>query len=214
MPRWYDGAEESAFKPVAGGYVAQLPSSGLIGRPRYYLVNDAQKAEIAAVLRRERRWMLGLLAIFFLTLAAFGAGLAVGIAHGHGGRVLSGLSIGIGASLLVLVMIGTFAWLHAHVMRPLQPLLATLPPTDERIKFSEQIRALARAVSGKVLVVGIASGIVMIIASSLTVAGVVYEGRSGFTLVWASVMFVWGGLLTAYFAWLITVRKRLNRNSA
>ena len=214
MPRWYDGAEESAFKPVAGGYVAQLPSSRLIGRPRYYLVNEAQKAEIATVLRRERRWMLGLLAIFFLTLAAFGAGLAVGIAHGHGGRVLSGLSIGIGTSLLVLVMIVTFAWLHAYVMRPLQPLLATLPRTEQRITFFEQVHAIAKAVSAKVLVVGVVAGIVAMIASSMAVIGVIYEGRWGFTLVWGLIMFVWGGLLTVYFAWLIAIRKRLDRNAA
>jgi hypothetical protein len=105
-------------------------------------------------------------------------------------------------------MIGTFAWLHAHLMRPLQPLLATLPRTEQRITFFEQVHTIAKTVSAKVLVVGVVAGIVAMIASSMAVIGVIYEGRWGFTLVWASVMFVWGGLLTAYFAWLITVRKR------
>ena len=96
MGRWYEGAEEAAFKAVSGGYVAQLPGPNLLGRSRSYLVNEAQKAEIVAVLRRQRLMMIGLM----LALAAIGGacGLLLGRAHGQGYAV-SPLSIGIGTAL-------------------------------------------------------------------------------------------------------------------
>ena len=59
MARWYEGAEESAFKPTAGGYVFQQPSpTWPFGRPVAYLVDEAQKAALIGCLRRQRLQIL------------------------------------------------------------------------------------------------------------------------------------------------------------
>jgi hypothetical protein len=47
----YDGIEEVAFKPTAGGYVFQANNRWLFGPKQRFLVNEAQKAEIAACIR-------------------------------------------------------------------------------------------------------------------------------------------------------------------
>jgi hypothetical protein len=67
MAKWY---EETSFRPTAGGYVFQTPNPWLLGPSRRYLVNEAQKAEIAACLRRRQRVFLPMAAI--LTLIALG----------------------------------------------------------------------------------------------------------------------------------------------
>jgi hypothetical protein len=51
MAGLYDGLEEVAFKPIAGGYVFQANNPWLIGPRRRYFVNEAQKADIAACVR-------------------------------------------------------------------------------------------------------------------------------------------------------------------
>jgi len=51
----YDGLEEVGFKPIAGGYLFQTSNRWLIGPSRRYVVNEAQKAEIAACIRETFR---------------------------------------------------------------------------------------------------------------------------------------------------------------
>ena len=53
--RWwfsFDGMEEVAFKPRADGFVYCPPNPWLFGRNRYYLVNEAQKSDLARLHRR------------------------------------------------------------------------------------------------------------------------------------------------------------------
>jgi hypothetical protein len=51
MAGLYDGLEEVAFKRTEGGYVFQANNRFLIGPRRRFLVNEAQKADIAACMR-------------------------------------------------------------------------------------------------------------------------------------------------------------------
>jgi hypothetical protein len=55
MAGLYDGLEEVAFKRTEGGYVFQTNNRFLIGPRRRFLVNDAQKADIAACMRETLR---------------------------------------------------------------------------------------------------------------------------------------------------------------
>src|SRR5581483_11232737 len=55
------GMEEASFEPVEDGYLFQSPHPLMIGLPRYYLVNEAQKAESCDRLRRRQRVALPLL---------------------------------------------------------------------------------------------------------------------------------------------------------
>ena len=58
MPRWYECANEASFKSTSEGHVFQAPSPWIFALPRYYLVNDSQKAELLA---RLGQWRLLLL---------------------------------------------------------------------------------------------------------------------------------------------------------
>ena len=55
MAGLYDGLEEVAFKRTEGGYVFQTNNRFLIGSRRRFLVNEAQKADIAACMRETLR---------------------------------------------------------------------------------------------------------------------------------------------------------------
>ncbi len=55
MAGLYDGLEEVAFKRVAGGYLFQANNPYFFGPKQRYLVNETQKAQIAACLRETLR---------------------------------------------------------------------------------------------------------------------------------------------------------------
>ena len=205
MARWYEGAEEAAFKPASKGYVAQLPGPGLFCRPRSYIVDKAQKAEIAAALRRQRRLMLVLMASLVPVGAAFG--LIAGMLHNKG-QALSLLWIGIGTALLLFFALAAAALAHAHAMRPLRPLLATLPLTDERISLDEQVGRVATSISGKVLAAGLICGPLVVIANVLIAVRSIHGGTFEITVLWNAIAGLGGAMLTAYFVWLLVMRCR------
>jgi hypothetical protein len=205
MGRWYEGAEEAAFKPASNGYVAQLPGPTLFGRSRSYVVNRAQKAEIAAALRRQRRLML----VLMLSLVPVGAafGLIAAILHQEGQTLLP-LWIGIGTALLLLLAFAASVLAQVYAMRPLRPLLATLPLTDERISLDEQVGRVASSVSGKVLAAGLISGPMVIIFNVLMVMRSINKGYFEVIVLWNAIAGLGGAMLTAYFVWLLIMRRR------
>jgi hypothetical protein len=208
MGRWYEGAEEAAFKPVPGGYVAQLPGPRLLGRSCSYLVNEAQKAEIIAVLRRQRLMMIGLM--LGLAVVGAGCGLLVGLLHGQGSPV-SPLSIAIGTALFLVAIFVACLLMTIYALQPLRPLLAALPRTEERISVNERVGSVGRSISPKVLAVGIVSGPVVVITNTLTVAHALYEGRLEITALWNALVGFGALVLTAYFIWLVILRRRCAR---
>jgi hypothetical protein len=205
MARWYEGAEEAAFRPASNGYVAQLPGPGLFCRPRSYIVNKAQKAEITAALRRQRRLML----ILMLSLVPVGAafGLITAILHRQGHALLP-LWIGVGTALILVFAFAASALAQAYAMRPLRPLLATLPLTDERISLDEQVGRVATSVSGKVLVAGLIFGPLVVIANVLMALHSISGGYFEITVLWNAIAGLGGAMLTAYFIWLSIMRRR------
>lgn len=208
MAKWYEGAEQSAFKRIPNGYLAQLPTRNFIGQRQSYLVNAAQMAEIAAVLRDQRRLMIYMGVLCAVSGAAFG--LLAGIWHLTPSDLFYGLLV-----LVALIMVAMAVVPTAYVRRRLGPLLATLQPTDLRIPFREQVESVARNISGKVIAIGIASGVLMIVGNLMTLADAAYEGRRlGIMVVGNAIYFLVGGVLIAYFIWLIVLRNRPNGNSA
>jgi hypothetical protein len=211
MRKWYDGAEDAAFKPVWGGYVAQLPAASLIGRSRRYFVNAAQKDEIAATLQRQRRSLLVLL-LFIVPLSAV-LGLLMGVLHNQDPG-LSPLWFALGYLLLAVVVFLAAVLQSIYLMRSLQPMLATLPRTAERITLREQVETIAKRVSGTVLVLGIVSGPLTTLSQILPVIEAMQQSRLGFALAWHLIPCLFGALLSAYFAWLLAIRLRRNGDAA
>jgi hypothetical protein len=75
MAGLYDGLEEVAFKRTEGGYVFQANNRFLIGPSRRFLVNEAQKADIAACMRETLRRIKPFVFISMVALPAAIGGL-------------------------------------------------------------------------------------------------------------------------------------------
>jgi hypothetical protein len=126
--RWwfpFDGMEEMSFKRVPEGWVYRVPNPWLLGRSRYYLVNEKQKSEIAG--HHRRMWLFLLLGI--TVIAAVGAPLT--LAGFEEQQVV--LSLAMAALLGLIVGFAANAWL----CRTIRPIIANLTPTTQRITQSE-----------------------------------------------------------------------------
>jgi hypothetical protein len=207
MARWYEGAEEAAFKPFAGGYVFQCPNPWLMGRSRNYLVNEAQKAALAESLRRHRRQIL-LLVIVYMVIAF---GLALFVSQAPQGLSTFGFAAIVAVTVLAVVSIVLVP--QVYLMRSIRPLLADLQRTDERITYGERLQSVAAAISGKLLLLGGIGGIMTIVGNIVTVADAISQDRAGSNLYRPVFGLVFGALLTGYFAYLAVLKRKLKRKA-
>lgn len=210
MARWYEGAEESAFKPTAGGYVFQPPTlTWPFGHPRAYLVNEAQKSALAACLRRQRlQTLLALMAFMLITL-----GSSVLIAATGAVVRLSPAGFAAGFMVILAVAIAVALGPYLFAVRAMRPLLAAAPRTDERITTGEQLQRLAGAVSPKLLWLGGVGGIMMMVGSLMTLADAMAEGHSVLRFPWQVLTLVFGALLTGYFVYLGRLRRKARQSA-
>ena len=191
--RWwfsFDGMEEVAFKPRADGFVYRPPNPWLFGRGRYYLVNDAQKSELALCHRRM------LLVLFWLIVVggAVAGPLASMFAAGPAWvtlafAILIGLAIGFCANL----------WLVLKV----RPIIAGLMPTDERITQADTFKRQMSVYSPRFIV---GYGVLSLVLFALSVWDGMY-GPTGWNLypVVGTALF---GASTIYWAVLFLAQRR------
>jgi hypothetical protein len=210
MAKWYEGAEEAAFKPAAFGYIFQPP--GLFwpfARQPAYLVNEAQKAELTVCLRRQRRRVFLLVMVYVLIVAGLGA--AAGMALARGARIPSTELI---AFLVVtaLAVIPIVIVPHIYLVRSMRPLLAVLPRTEERITLSDQLHSLAGAISGRLLLLGGIGGSIVVIVNIVSIVDAIAEVRSGgfYSSIFGLVI---GALLMSYFGYLAFLKRKLKRRA-
>lgn len=137
-----DNREAIMFKQVPDGYVFRAPNPLVFGRARFYLVSEAQKAELLAVITARRPAMYFWFA-FLVLIAAGTAALAFGT--GHDDPTVS--------DVLILLALIPF-WLYAAVLvsqlptvRKLEPLLAGLQPTDQSITSADLRKAVRKTIS-------------------------------------------------------------------
>jgi hypothetical protein len=212
MAKWYEGAEEAAFKPIAGGYVFQPPSLFWpVTRSRGYLVKEGQKAALADCLRRQRRRVFFLLVVYVLIVLGLVA--AVGLSSGRAVRVPSMEFIAI-VTATALAVVPIVIVPHFYLLRTLRPLLVDLPRTDERITLGDQLHSLAAAISGKLLALGGIGGGVMIIGNVVSLVEAIAEDRGGSSLYGPIFGLVFGALLTSYFAYLAVLKLKLKRKAS
>jgi len=128
--------ERAAFKRTANGYVFQAPSRWLIGPARHYLVDEARKDELVNLLAQIR---LRRAHAVILIVATALAGLTIPIYF----RAHPILAAACGFALLVAFVVAVgFRQLAA-----LQPLLADLPRTAERISWRDRLAAASATTS-------------------------------------------------------------------
>jgi hypothetical protein len=128
--------ERAAFKRTTNGYVFRAPSRWLIGPARHYQVDEARKDEIVCALSQIRVQRSHLM-IFVVAAALVGLVMSINF-RDH--LLLAGAC---GFALLVaFVAVAAF-----RQLAPLEPLLADLPRTAERITRRDRLAAASAAAS-------------------------------------------------------------------
>jgi hypothetical protein len=130
-----DSIKSALFRATPGGWVFRSPNPWVFGDTPHYLVNDAQKAQIEAIiaLRRPR----------IVAAALIGGILSWGALVGGFLWALTGRSdptpgdIGLMIVLIVLPLIALLPITGLIQRRRLRPILAEAPLTTERITFAE-----------------------------------------------------------------------------
>jgi hypothetical protein len=212
--KWYARANESAFRPTAGGYVFQAPNPWMLARPRYHLVTEAQKA---ALLDGLSRWRLLLIIALLCNFAIIGALMVLmQVWPATFARPLVPLAQSLGPAgfvlllcvALTLVMVPLLAIPQVYLAGALRPVLADAPLTDERIKMSEQLPKIATSVSRTVLVVGLIGAVVAIAGSLGAMADAYLEGHLVRSAAGMLLVFLGGVVGTAYFAYLLRLKAK------
>jgi hypothetical protein len=139
--------ESVLFKRVPGGYVFQQPNPWVFGRSTRYLVNEAQKSALLAIIT-PRRPILRIAVItigFFLWAGA--AGTIVWAVSSHDEPTASDVF-----AMFALILVPMFVALVIALQRNLRRMrsvIAGAPRTDERITNGELRHAMANAMSFK-----------------------------------------------------------------
>jgi len=129
------GMKSALFKAVPGGWVFRSPTPWVFGDTPHYLVNDAQKAQIEAILVPRRPAVVG--ALLIGGLLAWAIAVATFMWAFTGPRDPTPGDTG---PMIVLIIIPLLALLPAAGFvqrRRLRPVLAGAPLTHERISYAE-----------------------------------------------------------------------------
>lgn len=130
-----DGMQELSFKPVTGGYLYRAPSPWLFGPTQHYVVTEEQKAALAVhhrAMLRQAFWLI-------IMMGALAAPLASLFPPTQGISFIS-------ASIFVGLTIGFF--LNGLLVRKVNPIIAGLTPSADRITqrdlFGKQAQTFSR----------------------------------------------------------------------
>jgi len=141
------------FKPVPEGYVFRAPNPWIFGPADHYLVSEAQRDAIAAILLAQRspRALAKRIAISTaIALAAIAGIFALFyFVSDHLSAVVNGL---VAAATTVFTLLALFAVVHVATrrnLRRLAPILADARPTDQRITNAEIREAIRKKSSLK-----------------------------------------------------------------
>jgi hypothetical protein len=188
------------FRPTPGGYVYREPYRWPFGEAPHYLVNEDQKAAISAIVISKRPILSQV--ILWSALCAMVAISCVGLWATTGHDTPTGTdTIGIVVLTIaqVILAVAIFFWWKR---RRLQPLLATLSPTDLRITASEMRAAATNAMSAKQIVVAGAASVFA--STAMLVNGAIQLAtRQPIGFVWLGCSLVFAGLAYYYFKRLI-----------
>ncbi|MDF2119902.1 hypothetical protein PY365_30515 [Roseiarcaceae bacterium H3SJ34-1] len=187
------------FKPAPGGYVFREPYRWVFGRARHYLVSEAQRAQIVAVVvpRRPIFSQMMLWTVFCLMVALAGA---IVWAYGRHDNPSAGDVV----AMVVLAVIQAYAGLlifRWRQLRRLRPVLAGASSTDERITPADALQALnasGGALSARQLVL---TGAVSLVGSSVCAMSFVIFLIMDRSIAWLFLpnAGLFGGLAMVYF---------------
>ena len=127
------------FKQVAGGYLFRAPNPRVFGPTDHYLVNESQRDEILAIMIPRRPVLLLVLWIggFFLALGAVVAAMVVFVGDDYPVTFFLVVTVA-----MLIVAIPALHLSASRKLRRLQPILAGVPRTDQRITNAEIRQAI------------------------------------------------------------------------
>ena len=136
------GMKSALFKAVPRGWVFRSPNPWVFGDTPHYLVNDAQKAQIEAIVVPRRPAVVGALLIGALLAWAIAVATFMWAFTGPGDPTPGDIGL-----MIILIIIPLLALLPAAGFvqrRRLRPVLAAARLTHERISYAE-VRQNVRA---------------------------------------------------------------------
>jgi hypothetical protein len=139
--------EAILFRQATGGFIYRAPNPWVFGAADHFLVNEAQKHDILEIVVARRP----ILRLVVITAAL----LLWGIAMGTLGWAFSGHEDPTATDVIVMIVmtiVAMFVALHVALRRKrrqLQPILAGLPRSNERITPVELRKAMAGSISFK-----------------------------------------------------------------
>jgi hypothetical protein len=145
--------ESVLFKPVPEGYVYQAPNPWVFGRMRRYIVSEAQKAALLAIVTPPRPWLrIAVITAAIMLWTGAVAGAMWAITGDDQPTTIDFL-------IMMTLILGPIylAWVAAlrRNLRRMRPILAGAPTTQERITQREMRNAIADAMSlRKTLLIG------------------------------------------------------------
>ncbi|CAN7403145.1 hypothetical protein LJR220_003611 [Bradyrhizobium sp. LjRoot220] len=158
------------FMPVLDGYVFREPYRWPFTQARHYLVNEAQRDKIIAMIvpKRPMLWQIALWGTLCLMVVA--AGFVVWAFTRHENPTLVDT-----ISMMVLTfaqVVVAFLFLRWLKLRELRPLLASLPTTDLKITRSDMQRQSMNAMSIRQLI--LLGAINVMACSSFLISGIIF----------------------------------------
>lgn len=204
MPSIFDRAIDASFKPTEGGYDFRCPSPWLIGSWHTYRVSADQKERLAVCLRQRQRLVLRLAALCLLIAAAFTVWL----------QTRPDFDPAIGGVFVVVALAAMFAIAvvqHLYLMRKIEPVLAEVRRPGEHASLHEQIVGVATTITALPLTLGGVGGALIAAASIKSIALAFAQGTIGLDIIWSVLQLLVGAALTAYFAYLVILKRRLRQ---
>jgi hypothetical protein len=190
-PNW----EEASFKKVAEGWV--MPGSWPFARTSY-LLNDNQKAEINACIRRSFEWSRWERYAFQVVTFIFFAMLMLPFFVAPGTKFGLGLVVLMAVALLIssLVWLAVALWRCIRHWQELRALLVGLTRTNRQITFVERYRMRAMAWSREFLILAFLISIAFLLFGAYVAVtsasdfwfGLVFVASSASMLIFSAVM--------------------------
>jgi hypothetical protein len=170
-----DQIKFASFKQVPGGYVFRAPNRKVFGRSDHYLVDEAQRDKIVAIMTPRRPGLL---------LAAWVGGYFLAVAVGVVWLAVfaPGFPVTVLLVLIAAMLLAAILGLHLAAkrnLRRLQPILAGAPPTDQRITIAEIRQALNQRLSYRQLLRAGVGNAIACIVSAASVVVLIYVRKPG-----------------------------------
>jgi len=192
------------FKPVDRGYVFRAPYQTGLGKVRHYLVDNAQMAELTALIAGPRPMLTRLALVFAAVAAVLLASLIVYALSPHENpQAIDTLAMLLISA--VFVGAGYLMW-RSYKLRQIAPLIAHLTPTDLQITRNDIRKSVISAMSVKQLRLVTA---VTALAAVVNLAGAAYAFSIGKTDVGSIITGIIFAGLTVYY-----VVQLMRRNAA